>query len=330
MALQAILGLNLTQGVAMRQETWMGLMAGEMTVHHVDVGRHDLSEVSNCVQELPIAAIYPHPKYEQSTFEYDFALLELRADSEYPPLALYDPALWSGEETLDDPGDEVTIAGWGSTSGDDNRYLEDYPDALQEATTYLISNSACKEAYPSEVISDFSICAQQQGVDTCQGDSGGPLIAMDSDADVATALIGVVSWGFGCADPEYPGVYARVSDQLEWIRTIVNGSSPASSEELTTFYRCGNISNGETWNASTVVHLTCQTLLDEDVLLQIMPNTTIFGYKNSSAGEPIYLGTLEHNDAAGRSVNSSCLLFQSTVSGEPHNCLAWHTNGDGT
>ncbi|KAK3276233.1 hypothetical protein CYMTET_15682 [Cymbomonas tetramitiformis] len=268
----------------------------ETSVHHVDVGRGDLSEVSDCVQELPIAAIHPHPKYDGSTYEYDFALLELRADSEYPPLALYDPAQWSGEETPDDPGDEVTIAGWGSTSGEEYRTAEDYPDAMQEATTYLISNSACKEAYPSETIGDFSICAQQPGVDTCQGDSGGPLIAMDGDGDVAAALIGVVSWGYGCADPEYPGVYAR----------------------------------GETWNASTVVHLTCQTLLDQDALLQIMPDTTILGYKNSSTGEPIYLGALQHNDTAGRSVNSSCLLFQSTVPGEPHNCLAWHTYEDST
>eukprot|EP00854_Cymbomonas_tetramitiformis_P025640 gene25640-31352_t len=150
----------------------MHVGAGETTVHHVDIGRHDLSEADDCVQQVPIAAIYPHPEYDDSTMQYDFALLELHVDSEYPVLALYDTALW--EEALDDPGDAVRIAGWGSTSGADyGRSAEDYPDELQEGVKSLISNSQCQEAYSegSETIGDFSICAQQEGVDTCQGDS---------------------------------------------------------------------------------------------------------------------------------------------------------------
>ncbi|KAK3241887.1 hypothetical protein CYMTET_48380 [Cymbomonas tetramitiformis] len=189
----------------------------ESAVHHVDIGRHDLTEIDSCVQQLPIAAIYRHPDYAAQTMQYDFALIELQADTEYPALALYDPELWSGEDMPDDPGDLVTIAGWGSTSGDYYRSAEDYPDEAQEGVKTLISNSQCSEAYAGEMpIGNFSICAEQDGVDSCQGDSGGPLMSMDGD--VAVALIGVVSWGYGCADPAYPGVYARVSDQLEWIR----------------------------------------------------------------------------------------------------------------
>ncbi|KAK3257099.1 hypothetical protein CYMTET_33801, partial [Cymbomonas tetramitiformis] len=105
----------------------------ESTVHHVDMGRHDLTEIDGCVQQLPIAAIYPHPEYDEWTMEYDLALLELQVDSEYPVLALYDPAVWSGEEALDDPGDAVTVAGWGSTSGAEleDRTSADYPDEMQ-------------------------------------------------------------------------------------------------------------------------------------------------------------------------------------------------------
>ena len=63
------------------------------------------------------------------------------------------------------------------------------------------------------------------GKDACQGDSGGPFICQDGTDAVIT---GVVSWGIGCAEAQYPGVYARATKALSFMQDNMGCSSTPS------------------------------------------------------------------------------------------------------
>lgn len=100
-----------------------------------------------------------------------------------------------------------TIAGWGATreGGAQQRYL-------MKASVPFVSDSVCNgpNSYDGEVIAAEEICAGylSGGVDTCQGDSGGPMFRQGGSGLVQ---VGIVSWGYGCARANYPGVYTQVS-----------------------------------------------------------------------------------------------------------------------
>jgi hypothetical protein len=65
-------------------------------------------------------------------------------------------------------------------------------------------------------VTNHMVCAGDNngGEDSCQGDSGGPLIMTNSDGEYE--LIGIVSWGYGCGDAGYPGVYSRIWTRKDW------------------------------------------------------------------------------------------------------------------
>lgn len=88
-------------------------------------------------------------------------------------------------------------------------------EKLRAVTVPIVSQSYCRKQY-GRVLTPRMICAgyRQGGKDSCQGDSGGPLTCVINNV---RQLIGVVSFGAGCATPNYPGVYARVTAFRSWI-----------------------------------------------------------------------------------------------------------------
>ncbi|WP_328316946.1 S1 family peptidase [Streptomyces sp. NBC_00388] len=129
----------------------------------------------------------------------DWALIKLASPFELPTL----PTV---TDTAYDKG-TFTIAGWGSTSEDgaQQRYL-------RQATVPYVADAQCGQAYGTQFHAEDEICAgdvDKGGVDTCQGDSGGPMFRKDDQG--AWIQVGIVSFGQGCAEKGYPGVYSQVS-----------------------------------------------------------------------------------------------------------------------
>merc|ERR1712180_110139 len=111
-------------------------------------------------------------------------------------------------------GELATVTGWGTLSSGGNQ-----PTVLMEVDVTVTTNEVCNNVYGS--INDLHICAMDAGKDSCQGDSGGPLVVKENDR---WTLIGVVSFGYGCAQPDIPGVYARITQRMDWIKENTAGT----------------------------------------------------------------------------------------------------------
>ena len=221
----------------------------------VDLGMHVVYGTNPDRQSFTLKRVLVHLNYNSTTEDYDLALLELNTPAtfvgncgNYLPLAdlhaancpiapirlagagdsgLYTP------NNVNDPRCPVTsftptptsvattipgtacpwpiVSGWGSisSSGPTSNYL-------RKVAVPIISNATCNSNYGYGSVTDQMLCAgrPQGGIDSCQGDSGGPMFINDAGLP---KLLGVVSWGEGCAWANYPGVYSHVANMRGWI-----------------------------------------------------------------------------------------------------------------
>ncbi|XP_060653982.1 trypsin alpha-like [Drosophila nasuta] len=160
-------------------------------------------------QELAVRKFVIHEKYRKLNNDYDVALLFLDGEIEYNENA--QPIELATERP--ENATPVLVTGWGTTTEEGNLASD-----LQKVEVNIIENSACKSAY-SIMLTSRMLCAGVTGggKDACQGDSGGPLIFENK-------LLGIVSWGTGCARPNKPGVYASVPDVRSWIEETAKQS----------------------------------------------------------------------------------------------------------
>jgi len=165
--------------------------------------------------DADVAQVIVHEGYEKDSFEKDIALVRLATPVQYgPSIAPIAPLSAEQEGNLAQDGVLGSVTGWGLLYP----FTDVRPNALQLANVAMLSPEACRNTqYSSTSITDNMICAGfvEGGVDACRGDSGGPLVVRDGLG--GHRLAGITSWGEGCAQPGYPGVYTRISAFVDWI-----------------------------------------------------------------------------------------------------------------
>ena len=141
-----------------------------------------------------------HPRYNRDDDAPDIMLYKLSRPSVAAPVSI------NTNQGIPRDDESVRTIGFGLTTDGG-----DPSNRLLEVDVNVVAFDACNEAY-GDLIENDMICAAARGKDSCQSDSGGPLLRQDG------SLVGIVSFGGGCADSEFPGVYARVSGSMEFIR----------------------------------------------------------------------------------------------------------------
>ena len=162
-----------------------------------------------------IRKVVLHPEFNEATLQNDIAVITMRRPVSVGPGSRTVPVCLPPANFQPAVNSLATVTGFGTTSEN-----SDQPSSrLLAVDVNIISNSACSamnSVYGSKLVPSM-LCAGVVGGgrDACKRDSGGPLTQTSPAGQ--SSLVGVVSWGQGCAEPLYPGVYTRVTAFTPWV-----------------------------------------------------------------------------------------------------------------
>ncbi|XP_077786216.1 coagulation factor X-like isoform X2 [Podarcis muralis] len=187
--------------------------------HQVTVGDFDIHQRERHEQKVGVRQYWKHPQYDSTNFNNDIALIQLTSSvvfSEHVlPICLPNPQLTT---LLIGEGASGMVSGWGAThtKGKSTRFL-------MKVSLPIVSADTCRPS-TEKLITDNMFCAgyAEEAQDACKGDSGGPFaVAYRS----TWYLLGVVSWGEGCAEVGKYGAYTRVSNYISWIKETIESTT---------------------------------------------------------------------------------------------------------
>ncbi|XP_030418125.1 serine protease 33-like [Gopherus evgoodei] len=191
-----------------------------LTGYSVSLGKFQLNIQNANTFTSAVSQVIIHSDYNPSSFASDIALVRLCTPVLYTAYIL--PICLPDRNDSIANGTLCWVTGWGDIRTGESLPA---PRTLQEVQVSLIDVETCNDLYSKPItgspgsrpIKDGMVCAgyPEGGKDSCQGDSGGPLVCSQAGS---WFLIGIVSWGDGCALPYRPGVYTQVSAYSDWIQ----------------------------------------------------------------------------------------------------------------
>jgi len=195
--------------------------------YRVVVGRHSLKHFDEKTKRHSVQRVIVHPKWgdrDEPAMSNDIALIKVAEPIEFNEFV--QPACLPDDYAIYKPETMALISGWGEMDPKTPEHPEKpgrAPTVMRAASVPLLDWNKCKNANNiyQEMITKTMTCAgyMDGAIDGCQGDSGGPLVKI---VDGRATLVGVVSWGIGCAAPKYPGVYTNVFYELAFIRKYIH------------------------------------------------------------------------------------------------------------
>jgi secreted trypsin-like serine protease len=143
--------------------------------------------------EVDIENIVVHEDYSAGKFDHDIMIFQLKETTPYQHIQLQKEQVTGGK---------FTVIGFGDTDVGPGMSLA---TTLQEVELDYVDNDTCDEGHGGNgYVTDDMLCAASEGKDSCVGDSGGPLLIRGDTVD-ADRLVGLVSWGRGCALSGFAG-----------------------------------------------------------------------------------------------------------------------------
>jgi secreted trypsin-like serine protease len=171
-------------------------------------GDHRLNVTGEGEQTRTAQKRFIHWRYNTS-YTYDIALIKLDQ-----PVTLNNAVKTLPIGILPANGEQLVAAGWGDTTEGGVS-----SNVLRKVSVTRQPKTACTNAYPGSITSTM-FCAGEVagGKDTCQGDSGGPIMYQRNGS---WELVGITSWGDGCARPNLFGVYTNAYALRNWVANVI-------------------------------------------------------------------------------------------------------------
>ncbi|XP_010770569.1 transmembrane protease serine 9 isoform X2 [Notothenia coriiceps] len=186
----------------------------------VYLGRLNLEVANSNEVSRTVTQIINHPAFNSIKSDNDICLLKLSSPVNFTNYIA--PVCLAASESTFFSGTDSWVTGWGAIA---SQTPLPSPKSLMEVEVPIVGNRQCKCDYRVNTITDNMICAglRAGGKDSCQGDSGGPLVSKQGGRWIQG---GVVSFGEGCALPNFPGVYSKVSRYQAWINSLITSNQP--------------------------------------------------------------------------------------------------------